>query len=485
MKKIAYLVLLGLAGGTVPTLSQEATGVSVGSQTVKQLAADAVNFRIPQVGVEVERTVLENGLTLYLYEDHHVPIINAQVLVRCGSLYDSPEKSGLSSMVGTVLRSGGSKRVSGDSLNVLLEYLGAVLETDIGMESGAATLSVLAKDFELGFDLLADLLRNPTFPEEKLELAKTEVKNRIKRRNDDLGTVGIRSFRSVVYGSHPYGRIQEWSAVKGITVSDLSDYHARFFAPNNMMIAVSGDFRKEALKEVIKRFFGDWPKASVELPKAQAVSATAKPGVFQVRKETNQTNINIGLLGVKRGNPDIPAIAVMNYVLGGGSFASRITSRVRSDEGLSYRTGSVFETNANELGVFYGYCQTKSATTHKAVSLILDEIKRMAATGATEQEVKEARGSLVNSYAFNFDTAAKIAQSLMSLEYRGLPSDFHLRYVDAVRNVTVADVRAVAKKYLKGDKLSIVVAGDAKSFEKPLTPFGKVTNIELTPPDVN
>jgi predicted Zn-dependent peptidase len=119
------------------------------------------------------------------------------------------------------------------------------------------------------------------------------------------------------------------------------------------------------------------------------------------------------------------------------------------------------------------------------VSLILDEIERMAATGATEQEVKEARESLVNSYAFYFDTAARIAQGLMALEYRGLPSDYHQRYVDAVRNVTVADVRAVAKRYLKPDKLSIVVAGDPKTFEKPLDAFGKVTNMELAPPDMN
>ncbi|PWB75593.1 insulinase family protein [candidate division GN15 bacterium] len=484
MKLFTILFALGLAASIASVTLAADAGVSQGSIMIQKYTTTPVDLHIPTVGAEVERVTLDNGLVLFLYEDHRIPMLNAQALIRCGSIYDPEEKNGLSGLTGTVMRSGGTKNISADSLNNLLEFIGGSIEVGIGVESGTATLSVLSKDTDLGIRLLADVLRNPAFPQDKLDLAKTEIKNGIRRRNDNLGMVGGRSFRSVIYGSHPYGRVLEWSTVKGITVQDLADCHSRFFAPNNIMIAVSGDFAKEDLLARVKQYFGDWAKSEIQFPPAPLVARKFNPGVFQVHKETNQTNVNIGLLGVKEDNPDKPAIDVMNYILGGGAFASRLTSRVRSDEGLSYSVRSAFDTGSKDYGTFSAGCQTKSITTYKAVGIMMDEIAKMEKSGASDQEVTDARDALVNRFAFNFDSAAKIVRSLMSLEYDGFPSDYYSRYLEALRKVSPADVKTVAQKYLKTKDMSIVVVGNPKAFEKPLTQFGKITDIELTAPDL-
>jgi len=474
-------LMLTLTGGA---LAADA-GVSQGSQMIQKYTSTPVEIQIPRVGVEVERAVLDNGVVVFLYEDHRIPMFNAQAVIRCGSVYEAADKDGMSGLVGTVMRSGGTKTISADSLNDLLEFTGGSLEVGIGLESGSATLSVLSKDTELGIKLLADVLRNPAFPPDKLDQAKTEIKNGIRRRNDNLGAVGGRSFRNVIYGSHPYGRVLEWNTVKGITVQDLADYHKRFFAPNNIMIAVSGDFTKADVMAKIRQYFGDWVKSPMELPQPPAVAKKFNPGVFQVHKETNQSNVNIGLLGIKQDNPDVPAIDVMNYILGGGLFASRLTSRVRSDEGLSYSVRSTFETGSKDYGIFSASCQTKSITTYKAVRIMVDEITRMQKSGATDKEVADAKDALVNRFAFNFDSSAKIVRSLMSLEYDGRPPDYYSTYLEALRKISPSGVRSVAQKYLKPDRLSIVVVGNPRAFEKPLASFGKVTDIELATPDVN
>jgi zinc protease len=485
MKKIVILLILSLALCTTVAYSASETPSSAGSQLIKQYTKESIKFNIPKVGVEVERVELPNGMILYLYEDHRFPVFSLQAVYKCGGIYDPDEKNGLSGLVGTVMRSGGTKTISADSLNNILDYIGGSIDINIGGESGAASLGIMSKDIDLGLKLFADVLRNPAFPQDKLDLAKSEIKNSIKRRNDDLGTVGGRYSRNVIYGSHPYGRIQEWASIKGITVQDMVDYHQKYFSPNNMILGISGDFKKSELIGKIKQLFGDWQKSNLAIPTAPVVNNEYKPGVYQVHKETNQTNVNICELGVKQDNPDVPAIDVMNFILGGGSFSSRIMSRVRSDEGLSYRTGSTFETNSRDYGMFNAYCQTKTATTYKAVSIILEEIKKMQTNGPTEQEVKEAKESLINRFPFRFDTSGKILRSLVSLEFDGKPADYFQKYIDALGKVTLADVKAAAAKYLKSDQLSIVVVGNPQNFEKPLSEFGKIIDIELTPPDVN
>lgn len=478
---ISYAVTL-LVLAAVTTQAQTLPAKSIASKTIESLAKGKIELTIPRLGAGVERIVLENGLTLYFYEDHKLPLFNVTALIRCGSIYDPLEKDGLSSLVGTVMRSGGSKSVSGDSLNILLEYIGGSLETSIGTESGSASLSVLAKDQDLGMKLLADLLRNPAFPQDKLDLAKTDLKNQIKRRNDNPSRLVSTYFSHTIYGDYPEGRILDWSTVKGITVQDLADYHQRFFVPNDIMIGVSGDFNKTELLSRITQYFGDWKKSSQPLPSTPEVAFSYHPGVYQVRKDINQAYLMIGELGIKRDNPDRYAIGLMNYVLGGGSFTSRLTSRVRSDEGLAYHVGSSFNTDSRDYGTFVAECQTKSATAYKATRLITEEIEKIRKDGVTERELEDARNSIINRLVFNFDTSSKIVRNLMSLEYDGYPQDYYDKYLENYRRVTLADIKKVAEKYLRPDQLTYIVVGKPETFEKSLSEFGKITNIEPAKP---
>lgn len=483
MKKLTLFVMLLLAASTL--FGQETARKSPGSKTIAQLSQGKIELTIPEVGKDVTRVPLDNGLILYLYEDHRLPVVQLTAMIRCGGIYDTPEKDGLSGLVGTVMRTGGTKTIGGDSLNMLLEYTGGSLETMIGMENGTAGLNVLSKDLDLGLQLFADLLRSPAFPADKLELAKTEIKNRIKRRNDDPGSIVNRYLMTTMYGDHPYGRTLEWASVKGITVEDMAAYHQRFFAPNNIMIGVSGDFKSTDLVYRLKQLLGDWAKSPEALPPAPAVAAEPRPGVYLIPKDINQSNIEIAELGIKRDNPDRFSINIMNFVLGGGSFTSRLTSHVRSDEGLAYHVSSSFDINSRDLGLFHATCQTKAGSTYKATRIIYDEIERIRREGVTDEELNDAKESVINRMVFNFDNAAKIVRNLMSLEFDGLPLDYYKTYLDNYRKVTGADVKTVAQKYLKPENLSLIVVGKPEMFDKPLDEFGSVRTLELTPPVID
>ncbi len=207
-----------------------------------------------------------------------------------------------------------------------------------------------------------------------------------------------------------------------------------------------------------------------------------RPGVYEIKKDINQGYIAIGQFGIKRDNPDRFAVSLLNYILGGGSFTSRLTSKVRSDEGLAYHVGSTYDTDSRDFGTFDAECQTKCATTYKAISLMTDEIKKIRDQGVTEQELKEARDAVINRFVFTFDNAGKIVNNLMSLEFNGLPMDYYKGLLDNYRKLTVADINRVAKEYLKPEQMTYVVVGMPDKFEKPLDEFGKVQVIELAPP---
>lgn len=478
-----YLTTIGLVLLlAVVAVGQTAEQKSPGSRTIEKLTSQKIDFTIPEVGGEVQRVQLNNGLVVYLYENHRVPLVNVYTTVRCGSVYDSPDKASLSSLTGTVLRTGGSKNVSGDSLNMVLEFIGGSLETGIGDESGYASLNILSKDLDLGLQLYADLLRNPSFPEDKLELAKADIRNAIKRRNDDPGTITNRYFNNILYGEHPSGRILEWATVKAIIPADLAAYHQKFYVPNNIIIGIAGDFNRDALLGKLEQYFGDWQKSETPLAPPPEVSYAFKPGVYQVVKDINQANLRIGHLGIRRDNPDRYAVALMNYVLGGGSFTSRLTEKVRSDAGLAYSAGSGYETSSRDYGAFYAYCQTKSESANRATRIIFDEINRIRTEGVTAKELDDAKGAYINRFVFTWDSPGKIVQNYMSLEYDGLPADYYKEYINNYRKVTRDDIKAVAQKYLNPEQLTFLVVGNPATFDKPMDEFGPVTTIELTDP---
>jgi zinc protease len=444
-----------------------------------------LKWNVPEVGKEVTRTMLKsNGLILYFMEDHELPLVTANAMIKTGSIYDGKERMAVAGITGTVMRTGGTKSYSPDSLNALLEFIAGSVESGIGLESGSASMSVMSKDLDLGLKILNEVLRFPAFDSSKIELEKSQIKESIRRRNDHPSSIISREFDHLIYGDHPYGRILEWDYVKNINRADLMAYHEMYYHPNNIMIAFAGDFDTKKLIKKIDKLFGSWPTVEMEWPTEPAVDYSFKPGVFVINKEITQANIRLGHLGIKRDNPDKYAISLMNFILGGGSFTSRFTSRIRSDEGLAYSVGSRFSTGERDYGLFYAYTQTKTPSTHRALEIFKEEMERIRHELPSDAEFETAREAYINNFIFQFDSPGEIVNRLMNLEFDHYPKNYYQKYLENIRAVTLQDIESVAQKYLNPDSLTILVLADTSKIGSDLSDFGKVTYLTLEEPKV-
>jgi zinc protease len=477
---ISIFIIVALAIST--NFAQEAK--SPASKVIGNMQFPELKWKVPEVGKEVSRIVLPNGMIMYLLEDHTLPLISANVIIRTGSAYEPTDRMAIAGITGSVMRSGGTKLFTPDSLNNLLEYLAASVESGIGQESGSATMSVMSKDLDIGLKILNEVLRYPAFDQSKIDLEKSQIKESIRRRNDRPGGILYREFAHLLYGDHPYGRIMEWDYVKNISREDLIAFHDKYYHPNNVMMAFSGDFDSKALQKKIQTVFGDWKKSEMAIPSIPEVVYSTKPGVFVINKSVTQSNISMGQLGIKRDNPDRYAIALMNFTLGGGSFTSRLTSKVRSDEGLAYSVGSSFSISSRDYGTFQANTQTKTPSTHRVLELFNQEINKMRSELATQAEFETARDAYINNFVFQFDSPSEVVERLMSLEYDGYPLDYYQKYIDNIKAVSIEDMRRVAEKYLHPDQMTIMVVADTSKIVGNLSDFGKVEYITLKDPKI-
>ncbi|MBC7185915.1 MAG: insulinase family protein [Calditrichaeota bacterium] len=456
-------------------------------QHPSQLSFRPLHFEPPKA--KDYRTVLTNGMVVYIMEDHTLPTVDIQATIRTGSLYDPRDKVGLARMAGEVMRTGGTNNISGDDLDERLAFLGASIRTMIGTTSGSASMSCLARDRDEVLKLYADVLMNPAFAEDKIKLYKDEAIERLKTKNDQPRAVLEREFRKLLYGDHPLVWEQTKASIEGITRQDLLDFHHTYFVPNNIILAVAGDFQREEMLQKLEEAFAGWQRRQVTLPRIPEVVAKNRPGVFMIQKQINQGYVNVGHFGIKDTNPDVFAINVMNFILGGGSFTSRITSKVRSDEGLAYNTGSRFANEHLFPGTFYGYVQTKSQTVYYAISLILKEFERIRREPVSDEEMETAKNYFLDSFPDRFSTAIGTMSTFASLEYDGFPLDYLDTYCAKIRAVTKEDVLRVAKKYIKPGEMTIMVVGDIEACKKgdekhpgTLDQLGRITEIKLPDP---
>ncbi len=453
----------------------------------KELSYEELTYQPPKAADH--RLELANGMIVYIQEDHSLPLFDATAIIRTGTVYDPADKIGVAAMTGAVLRSGGTTTISGDDLDERLDFLGGSIYSSMEKTSGRVTLSVLKKDIDEGLKLFADLLMNPAFEEAKIKIYKDRAIDALKNSNDNPRTVLDREFRKLLYGDHPLVRTESKSGIESITRQDLLAFHQTCFAPNNIILAVAGDFDKTELIEKLNAAFAGWAKKKIDLPKIPDVAAKNRPGVFMVQKEINQGYINIGHFGIKESNPDLFAINLMNFILGGGSFTSRITTKVRSDEGLAYNTGSRFENQRDVPGLFMGYVQTKSATVPYATTLILNEFKRIRTEPVSDAEMATAKNFFLDSFPDRFSTAISAMTTLATLEYDGFPGNYYDTWRDKYNAVTKQDIQRVAQKYIKPGEMSLFIVGDIEKCKAgddkhpgKLEDFGKITVIALKDP---
>ncbi len=428
----------------------------------------------------VQKVELKNGMRIYLVEDHQYPTIDLRAMIGVGSIYEPADNTGLADIAGTVLRTGGTEKRTGDEIDQLLETLGASVETSIGEGSGYVSASVLREDIDKGIEVLADILMHPAFRQEKIDLAKIEARSVVSRRNDNIWQITNREFNSLIYGkTHPYARHPEYATIEAIARDDIVAFYRKYFHPNNIIFAAWGDFKADDLQKKLEAAFAKWQTAKIDFPTKPKVDYNYKYTINFVQKsDVNQTHIQMGHIGGVMNDPDYPALTIMNQILS----YDRMFKVIRTQEGLTYAPWGYFGADYDHLGVFNCGTQTKSQSTVYAIRLMLKEVKRIAEQEVTDEELTRAKDSYLNSFVFNFDSKSKIVNRLMTYAYYNYPLDFIDRIKEEVEKVTKADVMRVAKKHLHPDALQILVVGKKEDFDEPLSALGKVNEIDITIP---
>jgi zinc protease len=449
-------------------------------------AADWQQIAIPSLPAfhpqEPKRIELPNGMVVFLQEDHELPLIDGTARIRGGSRSEPASKVGLVEIYGEVWRTGGTKAQTGDQLDDYLEIRAAKVETSGGVDSTTISWSCLKGDFDDVFRAFNDVLREPEFRPDKVDLAQREMYDSISRRNDDVSAIAGRESAKLAYGANnPYARQPEYATVAAVTRQDLMDWHHAHVHPNNIILGIAGDFDSAAMEAKLRQAFGDWPKGP-PVKEDKIEFHPANPGYYLVEKEdVNQSSIRMSELGIRRDNPDYYAAQVFNEAFGGG-FSSRLFKSIRTAQGLAYGVGAGIGAAFDHPGIVRISMSTKSATTVESVQALYKEIDGLTQNPISDDEIKRAKDSILNSFVFNFDSPEKVLHERMAYEFYGYPADYLERYRTGIEKVGKEDVARAAAKYLHKEKLAVLVVGNTAEFDKPVSSLGPVTKLDITIP---
>ena len=412
------------------------------------------------------RVVLKNGMVVYIAEDPTLPLVNIELTLRTGSYLVPPGKEGLAGLTGSQIRRGGTKTMTAEQLDEKLDFLAANVGTSIGETSGRASLNTLRDNLDESLKVFVEMLKEPRFQEDRLALAKEQALQEMKKRNDDSEDVEARERNVLLYGEgHFSNRFTTAASIQSITRADLVDFHRKYMHPANMIAAVSGSFSKAVMIQKLEAAFAGWPGTAAPVPPVPAEIQTAAPGVYRIQKDVNQGRVSIGLPSVRRDDPDAYALEVMNEILGGSGFTSRITKTVRSDEGLAYSAGSGLRFGIYYPGAFRAEFQSKSRSVSYAASLVLQEIKGMREKPVTAEELDTIKRNLIETFPSTFNSKAQTVGIFAADEYTKRDPSYWATYRDRINAVTAADVQRVAQKYLVPEKLVVLVVGDQKEID--------------------
>jgi zinc protease len=406
-----------------------------------------------------KRTELDNGVVLLTSEQRALPMISIELLIDAGARYDGGGQEGLANLAARLLTYG-TKRRSALQISDALDFIGASLSTGCSENLASVSMTMLKKDLSTGLALLAEVLTQSTFPQEEIERQKQSIVASLKARDEEPGDIAERRFAAALFPNSPYGRPVEGteSSVRAISQKGLREFYERYYRPNRTIMAVVGDVTAKEIGEALNQAFSSWKKGEPG-GKVLVPSVTGAPTSIRVNKELTQANIIMGHEGVTRGNPDYYAIQVMNNILGGGGFSSRVVDSIRNERGLAYSVSTYFSADKSH-GTFQLVMQTKNDSTREAMRIAREEIERIRRELVSEQELNDAKDYLTGSFPLRLDTNRKVANFLAQVEFFQLGLDYPDRYGDFIGKVTREDVLRVAKRYLQPEKLITVVVGN-------------------------
>lgn len=407
-----------------------------------------------------EREELPGGAVLLVKESPDLPMIHIQVSVQAGSRHEAPDKAGLASMTADLLTRGAGKRSALDIAKIN-DSLGGGAGVGAGRDFATASLKVLTRDLEEGFGLLADILRRPTFPGEEIEKTRQQILGRLRQQQDKPGYLAGKAFREKLFGVSAEGREVAGSpeTVPKIQRADLAAHHRAWYGMKGTIFVFVGDISLRKAREIVLAHFQGWEAAGGQAPAPPAPETPKSLSVIKVDRPLRQSTIILGNQSLTRKHPDFYAARVMNYILGGGGFESRLMTNIREEKGLVYSVYSYFDAGIH-AGHWRLMLQTKNESANQAIQESIAEVRRMQESGVTEKELQEAKNFITGNFATQFSSSSRIAEYILSVERLGFPPDYADRYLDKIRAVTREQIQEAARKHIRLDEAVLAVVGN-------------------------
>lgn len=444
---------------------------ALGAQAVparpEQIVFKPLAFEAPRAAAFKGR--LANGIPVYVAEDPGgAPFIRIQVIIKGGSYLDPAGKEGLAAMTGAQMRDGGTRKTPASELDERLEFLAGHVSSGFGPVSGFVDMVFLDKDVKEGLDLFMQVLTQPAFAQERLDRAKEATNQSMSARNDAVNSILGLELPRLLYGEGHFASTQPTAAsIAAITREDMRAFHARILDPANMVVSVSGRPRRKELMDMLEKTLGRLkagPAAQVS-PAVPVPTFAPRPGIYVVDKDVPQSLVNFSLPGLRRTDPDWHASVVLNEVLGGGGFTSRLMKKIRSDEGLTYGIGTQFEPGTYWKGRWGGSFQTKNPSVPYAMRLVLAEVERMKNEPVPAEELASIKAGLVEGFPSGWGSKASVVNLFASERAAGWPEDWWVDFRERIQAVTAQDVIRVARKYMDPSRMVILVVGKAAEAE--------------------
>ncbi len=418
----------------------------------------------PAAAAPVTRVVSPGGIESWLVEEHANPIISVRIAFRGGTAFDPDGKEGLANMVSGLLDEGAGD-LDSQAFQGRLEDLSIRLRFDAGLDTFRANLKTLSENSDAAFEMLRLALTAPRFDPEPVERVRRQLQVRLARNAEDPDHIARRRWFDTAFPGHPYGRPVEGTpeSVAAITADELRAYVAAQIARDRMVIGVVGDITRERLAALLDETLGGLPAAGADLEVAKATPAA--PGrLTVVTRDIPQSIVVLGHAGLARKHPDFYAAYVMNRILGGGGFASRLTEEVREKRGLAYSVYT-YLSPLDHAAPYMGGVATANGRVAESLDIIRAELARMRDRGVSAEELADAKTYLTGSFPLRLDSNDKIARLLVGIQLDDLGIDYIERRNGYIEAVTLDDVNRVAASLLRPDELQVVVVGNPEGLE--------------------
>ncbi|HEY0005383.1 MAG TPA: pitrilysin family protein [Pyrinomonadaceae bacterium] len=430
-----------------------------------------LNVKLPKA----QEATLPNGLRIVVLENHRVPTFNMQMVFLSGGLVDPADHHGLAQFTASLLREGTATRKSKE-IAEQVDALGGTLTANAGLSTFTSVVNAsgLVENLDPMFDLFADVIRNPKFPQDEVEKFKTRLISQLQFQRSIPQFLAQERFQRAIYGEHPASLISPpLESIKRTTTEDLARFHSTYYRPNNAILAIVGDVTLKEIMPKIERAFGDWQKGEVPATKIPAAPNQGAAKIYLIdRPGSVQTVLQLGTLGIERINPDYFALLVANRILGGGP-AARLFLNLREDKGYTYGAYSSFG-SSKYRGTWVSSSEVRTDVTEGAMKEFMYELKRLRDEKVDAMELENAKRAIVGGFALDLEQPQSLLQNIITQKLYDMPADYWDTYPQRVAAITAEDVQRVAQKYIDLQHLQIVAVGDASKARDVLSKYGTV-----------